>query len=498
MSRPNTTGSTTTAGTRESPMDTGVERLGRWTARHTTRRSFLHRLGQLAMVIAAGPSIGTLLMRSADARVCGQSGITPKCDTFDCVGPGDVWGWCWYASDGCCRNGGLKKICDCCTIDYPNVHGYCPSGTNVRCIVESCGNDPRLQSVALTAIVWQGGTGYYRTAIERAIDTAGTADVTRPVVGGTRAVLVPSRHPWLQYVGAPLAGAIGGRLWVIGDGGVTVTDRALLEGWGIDEALVIGPVAGTGVLTSAGIDVDQVYTGTSGPAASIAVAERIRTVNDINRTVTVATVGLSARSAPVAASFATLGGFPLMVGVGAAASVGMPTLFVALDPTGTPAAQLANDRTAASDLLSLSRELGALAAALPMVDSGRVALAPQGSSDIVGLTNLRVPVLLHPPDRLGHLEQWLQDYSLKWGELQRVFLVNGPGMLTTSEFWKLQGAVNGYRVDQLRGVAGEGLPVIRQPMAERPVGKARTDGAFDWGSHSPPPYWTNVGQTLRK
>ncbi len=475
-------------------MDAGMERLGRWTARHSTRRSFLHRIGQLAMVIAAGPSIGTLLMRSADARVCGQSGVTPKCDTFDCVGPGDVWGWCWYASDGCCRNGGLKKICDCCTIDYPNVHGYCPSGTNVRCIVESCGNDPRVQTVALTAIGWQGGSGYFRSSVE----TAGAVDSNRPRVGGSKAVLVPNQHAWLQYVGAPLAGALGARLWVIGDNGVAAADVALLAGWGIDEVLVVGSIAGTGALTSAGMDVDQVYSGSNGPAASIAVAERIRTINDINRTVTVATVGLSARAAPLAASFAALGGFPLMVGVGAAANVGMPTLFVALDPTGAPAAQLANDRTTAGDLLSLSTELGALAAGLPMVDAGRVALAPQGSSDIVGLSNLRVPVLLHPPDRLGHLEQWLQDYSLKWGGLQRVFVINGPGMLTTSEFWKLQAAVNGFRVDQLQGVAGQGLPVIRQPLAERPLGMARTDGAFDWGSHGPPPYWTNVGQTLRK
>ena len=93
-----------------------------------------------------------------------QSGITPKCDTFDCVGPGDVWGWCWYASDGCCANGGLKKICDCCTVNYPNVHGYCPSGTNVRCIVESCGTDPRVLKVALTPIVWSAGVGYHHAA----------------------------------------------------------------------------------------------------------------------------------------------------------------------------------------------------------------------------------------------------------------------------------------------------------------------------------------------
>ena len=75
-------------------MDTTVERMGRWTAARTTRRSFLHRLGQLAVFVAAGPTIAGLLIREAQARVCGQSGVTPKCDTFDCNGADDVWGWC--------------------------------------------------------------------------------------------------------------------------------------------------------------------------------------------------------------------------------------------------------------------------------------------------------------------------------------------------------------------------------------------------------------------
>ncbi|MGI9597387.1 MAG: hypothetical protein ACR2QK_14585, partial [Acidimicrobiales bacterium] len=60
-------------------LDGTVERLGRWTAARTTRRSFLHRLGQLAVFVAAGPTIAGLLIREAQARVCGQSGITPKC-----------------------------------------------------------------------------------------------------------------------------------------------------------------------------------------------------------------------------------------------------------------------------------------------------------------------------------------------------------------------------------------------------------------------------------
>ncbi len=476
-----------------STLDRSVESLGRWTARRTSRRSFLHRVGQLAVVVAAGPSIATLLTRRADARVCGQSGVTPKCDTFDCVGPGDVWGWCWYASDGCCRNGGLKKICDCCTVDYPNVHGYCPSGTNVRCIVESCGTDPRLQTVTLSAVAWRGGdVGYYQSAVAFGHLASG-----RPA---TRAVLAPASNAWLQYIAAPLAGSLGAPFFAVGANGPDAPMLGTLADLGVEEVLTVGPIPGIGRITGTGVTVEAATLSSDPVVASIEVADRIRSVNDINRTVTVARSGLSADAAPYAAAFAALGGFPLMVTVAAATTVGRPTLFVAINPTGA-AADLVHDKTASTSLEALSAELGALAAALPTVNAGsgghRVAIAPAGSSDVIGLANLGVPVVAHPPDRLGHLEQWLQAYSLRWGELDEVYFVDGPGELITSEYWKLQAAVNGYRVDQLQGVAGEGLPVIRQPMAERPIGLARTDGAFDWGSQSPPAYWTRLGQTLR-
>ncbi len=477
-----------------STLDQSIEHLGRWTARRTSRRSFLHRIGQLAVVVAAGPSIATLLMRRADARVCGQSGVTPKCDTFDCVGPGDVWGWCWYASDGCCRNGGLKKICDCCTVNYPNVHGYCPSGTNVRCIVESCGTDPRLQTVALSPLAWDGGAiGYHHSSV-----AAGHLRTGRPAT--TKAVLAPASNRWLQYIAAPLAGSLGVPLLSIGSGGPGAEDLAILTELGTTEVLTVGPIPGLGTVTGRGITATAATLSADPVVASIEVADHIRSVNDINRTVTVARSGLSADAAPYAAAFAALGGFPLVVTLAAAATVGRPSLFVAINPTGA-AADLVHDKTRSTSLESLTAELGALAAALPTVNNGatgnRVAIVPAGSADVIGLANLGVPVVAHPPDRLGHLEQWLQDYSLQWGELTEVFHVSGPGSLITSEYWQLQAAVNGYRVDQLKGVAGQGLPVIRQPLAERPIGMARTDGAFTWGSESPPAYWTRLGQTLR-
>lgn len=464
-------------------LDRSVERLGRWTAARTTRRSFLHRLGQLAVVVAAGPTIANLLIRRAQARVCGQSGVTPKCATFDCDGPGDVWGWCWYASDGCCANGGLKKICDCCTVDYPNVHGYCPSGTNVRCIVESCGTDPRVLSVDLTPVEWQGGTGYHHSAIEAAFTSSRWA------------VVAADADRWMQYVAAPLAGALGAPLLGVSAGGPTAADLDILRSLEVRDVLVVGLVPGIGAFQAAGLGVDVISARGDRAAVSRTVAERIVEVNDIYRTVTVEPTGLSAEAAPAAAAFAALGGYPLVVGAATAAALGWPTVFVGPEPS---APGLIHDRTTATDPVGLSIELADWASAIPSVDARRVAIGPHGSSDLIGLVNLAVPLVLHPPDRLGPIEGWLQDHAVRYGRLAEIFRVTGPGRLTTEEYWRLQSAANGFRVDQLQGVAGQGLPVIRQPLAERQVGKARIDGALEWGSEPPPAYWTTQGQTLRR
>jgi len=467
----------------DSKVDDLTEWLTRWTAARSTRRSFLHRVGQLAVLVAAGPTIAGLLIREAQARVCGQSGVTPKCDTFDCVGPGDVWGWCWYASDGCCRNDGLKKICDCCTVDYPNVHGYCPSGTNVRCIVESCGKDPRVLSVALNPIDWAAGVGYHHSAIA----------AVHPLAN--RAVVADADDRWMQYLAAPLAGALGAPLLGIGASGPTAADLALMASLGVSEVLAVGPVAGASTFTGASIAIDQVTAGTDHTTLSQQVADRIIKINDIDRTVTVTTTGLSAEAAPVAAAFAALGGFPIMLTSAATTAVGSPTLYVGPEPA---AASVSGDRTQATTAIDLSIELTDLAAALPNISARRIAIAPSGSSDVIGLVNLGVPIVLHPLDRLGRLESWIQEHSLRWGELETIYHTKGPGQLSTEEYWKLQGSANGFRVDQLQGVAGQGLPVHRQPLAERPIGMARTDGAYDWGSTTPPNYWTTQGQTFRR
>ena len=463
-------------------LDGGIERLSRWTAARLTRRSFFHRAGQVAMMVAAGPTVATILSRQADARVCGQSGVTPKCETFDCVGVDDVWGWCWYASDGCCANNGLKKICDCCTVNYPNVHGYCPSGTNVRCIVESCGQDPRVLRVELSPIAWDATVGYHHAAILAGHAAAGTV------------VVAPADDDWAQMVAAPLGGVLGVPVLPVAGAGLTAADRDILDRLGTRRLLAVGSLAGQAMGSLSAYDVDVISDQSDAGLLSVEVGRHIRRINDINRTVSVATTGLSAAAASLAANFAAISGFPLAVGVDATEQLGMPTLLVGPEPGD---GGVESERTTSSDLQTLSIELADLAAAGPAVSADRVAIAPDGTPDVVGLLNLRTPLVLHPPNALGAVAKWFESHSLRYGLLAGVYHTTGPGQLTTDQFWVLQGMVNGFRVDQLQGVSGQGLPVIRQPWAERPIGLARIDGSLPFGSEGTPGYWTSAGQTFR-
>lgn len=463
-------------------VDDQIERFARWTAARFTRRSFFHRAGQVAMMVAAGPVISSILSKQADARVCGQTGVTPKCDTFDCVGVDDVWGWCWYASDGCCANNGLKKICDCCTVNYPNVHGYCPSGTNVRCIVESCGQDPRVLRVELAPIAWDADDGYIRSSIRAGFASARTV------------VVAPAGDDWAPLIAAPLAGVLGAPLLPVGNSGISTADRELLTQLGTVRIMVVGALSVDATASLSEYEVSVMSSAEDHTTLSVEIGEAIRQVNDVNRTVTVALDGLSADAAPLAANLAALNGFPLAVGSDATEALGMPTLFVGPEPTEV---DVPSERTTSTDLQSLSIELADLASAAPFVPADRVTIAPIGTPDVLGLLNLRTPMVLHPLNALGPVAKWFETHSLRYGMLSGVYFTTGPGELTTPEYWTMQGMVNGFRVDQLQGESGDGLPVFRQPWAERPIGLARIDGSLSFGSEGAPGYWTSAGQTFR-
>lgn len=469
-----------------SGLDDAVERAGRWLAGRQSRRSFLGRAGKAAVLVAAGPTVATLLADRAEARVCGQSGVAPKCPTFDCLYSDSVWGWCWYASDGCCRNGGLKKICDCCTLGWPNVHGYCPTGHNVRCIVESCGTDPRVQTTLLTRLAPDaaGYTGAARSLRYRTAPTVVVADAEAPL---------------LAAVAAPVAGVLGAPFLRFPRAGFGPEQQQLLAGLQVRRVVLVAPAlaAQADAFRAAGLEVELVGTSTEPGRFSEEVAAWIRGVNRIGRSVTIVPEGLSGAMASTAAAFAAAQGFPLLVGGGAAQAVGLPTLLVgpeavALSGTVGVAAEATGSRSA----LALGAELAELAYANPVTDRGRVAIVPEGV-DALELVDLGVPVLHHPVWSIGSLLDWLVRHQRAYGSLGECCLGIGSGRIGDEDVWRLQSTLNGYQVQELMGVAGQGLPVISQPMAERPIGAARVDGRPTYPDQPPPAYWTSRAQTLR-
>lgn len=466
-----------------SPIDRSVELLSRWLAVRTSRRSFLGRLARVAVLVATGPTLATLLARQAEARVCGQTGITPKCPTFDCNFPDSVWGWCWYASPGCCANGGLKKVCDCCTTNWPNVHGYCPSGTNVRCIVESCHSDPRVMTITLDPIAGDDASTVAAELCEAEATTAWLCD----------------DDPLTAAVVAPLAAIDGGAL-LLTDG-----DRlhpAAIRAIQANEIQRIEHVAGT--VSEAAVAEASRYTAASEATAlgstdlgsiSVDVARRVLDATGARRVIAVDDTGMSASLAPVVAGLAATVGCPLVVGrtaldtvvdelrpvvvwlVGAEASAWANEV-----PGGVPVGRSASTAAAAIDAVTRI-------AATEEPSELRVVLAPAASDGMhAGLAACRGAALLHPDGALGdELAAFLRNQQIHVVGASRV---ETTGQLSAAGVWEAQASLNHFDVHQLQGVSGQGLPVRSQPLAERELGKARI-AAYRGAEaeESEAPYW---------
>lgn len=452
--------------------DAWAERTGRWLANHSTRRSFLGRLGQGAVLVASGEAVaGLLLAHPAEARVCGQSGVALRCPTYDCD---DIWGWCWYAT-GCCADGGLKKICDCCRIDYPNVHGYCPSGTNVLCIVESCGADPRVQT--------------RETARVRSDDpaplAAGVSSV-RWAKGTVPSVIVADADPLVAAVIAPWAVAMERPLLLATPGGIDSRTAAELQRLGAKRATVVGWALGSAVdqaLSRYGVTVtDRWGSATSAEALAVEVAAFLRTTKGATRQFCVS-VGDARVLGGVAGAAAASRGYPLLIGVDAAiaAATGPEPRAVVSYMVGGEAAGAAGRVPGGFAVTGPGLEGVAARVARVLVSEGArpkgVAVAPSttpGAVAAAGLAAVGGPVLLHAPGRLDGA----RDAVLGVRDSVRAAVAGGAtGGLDDEGYLQFQSAVNGFEAHKLIGVAGQGLPVIPQPDAERPVGRARVASA---------------------
>lgn len=465
--------------------DDRTERLTRWLAGRSTRRSFLGRLGRAAVFVASGPTIATLLVADeAEARVCGQSGVAPKCPTFDC--DDGVWGWCWYAT-GCCAGGGLKKICDCCAdIDY--VHGYCPSGTNVLCIVESCNADPRVQVVAL--------------------DRVPTDDAVAASAGAARARHAPGEAPvvWLipadrtDHAGvlASLAARAGATLLLTDRTALAAPTVAALQRLASTQAVVFDGTDSLVVdLERYGLSVEQRSVPDDAAEWSVEVAHELLAAG-ADRALCIEPVGVSGAARVIAAGAAAEMGCPLVIGTARASQLATradgprPVITYMIGPEAAArAGEVAGGQPLRSGTLpSLSAEVLDLVVRVEHNQAARMALVPEGG--VHGAAGLAMggPVLVHEPGSIASLHDIL---LVTRGGFRSIAVLGHSGALSADAYYRLQSVINEFDAHLLIGVGGEGLPVIEQPPSERPVGQARRAGA---GGMERSSYWTGRAADL--
>ncbi len=469
--------------------DTITERLGRRLAARSSRRSFLGRAGQVAVLVASGPTLATLLVERAEARVCGQSGVSPICPTFDCEGADDVWGWCWYASPGCCSNGGLKKICDCCTYNWPNVHGYCPAGYNVRCAVESCAADPRVQHRPIE-----------RVAGFSAVGIAANRSRRLPSGWGGTVVVGDADDAVSASVAGPVAAAAGGQLLLSGRERASGALIAEIQRLQPARVLLVGPALSSAVdaeLAGYGYAVSRLHSAATLSAASVEVAAWIRSQTGNRRAMVVAESGASAVAAPAAAMIASAKGMPVLVGFDAAVAAtsgGDPVTVCYLvgDEVAGRAGELSGGFPIwGSDPAALVTALAGVGLDTEHMASGSVVLVPGGSASLAaGLAGEPGVLVLHPDGALGgSLFGWIWE---RRGSFVRAVTAGSIGALGDDGRYELQSALNDYGTQWLQGVSGQGLPVISQPNAEREIGRARVAGAAEepfgtyWSSRANP------------
>lgn len=446
-------------------IDGTVERLGRWSARRWSRRSFIGRLGRVALMVAGGTTMATLLAGRAEARVCGQSGVAPKCETFTCE---ETWGWCWYAS-GCCANGALKKICDCCAPDTPNPVGYCPSGTRVLCIMESCGADPRV--MARPAVV-HGHTD--PVALTVAVSRRRFRERT------PMAVLGDAEDALFGALAASIGGVVAGPVLLTGRDGLAATVAQELARLGVRFVKVVGPYLSERVdeaLRERGMVAERVGASEHPVSCALEVAAWSRGLTGA-RTAVVLASGATPMAGPAAALAHALR-LPLVYGTPENIAADLR------EPRPLRQAYVVTRDAARAEGLPGARALAAGTVAGWATELAEVLLQRSGSSGLwatlapeddhlaaAALASVPGPMLRYEAATPGVAGAggWLLAHRER---LDGVEVAGDRRAFPAQAEWWVQATLNVFEVHMLRGGPGEGLPVIPQPRHERPLGKAR-------------------------
>ena len=456
-----------TQGFRNAGVDASAETAARWLAARSTRRSFLAGVARVAMIGVGTKAVSAVLTDQAQARVCGQSGVSPMCPTYDCVGPDVVFGYCWYASPGCCANGGLKKICDCCGVGYKNVQGYCPEGSAVYCVVESCLEDPRVQSVPLQRyLVADPAEASVAALIDRAAGSAPTV------------VFVTGDDPLLVAIAMPIASELGAPLIASDRTSLHVALSDELKRVGIRKIVVVGTFAPAvvGALEALG-SVSQVTTGADPAAISIEAANWLAQRTGFYESVCIGAGSGALTLAPVAGAYAAQRRRPLLISADAVgAFLGDRNAGVAL--IGTEAASAIGRFPGSVAINSDDPQLVSLTMANRSMRAVNgtmgVAFADASQSSIVSPLASGSTVILVPQASNDMLRDWLMANRKRFAGA--VLVRSGSAPADDALVYALQSALNGYDAHLLTGNDGDGLPVYAQPIEEQALGAVRVTG----------------------
>jgi hypothetical protein len=452
---------------RGAGVDSSAENMARWVAARSTRRSFLAGVGRVAMIGVGTKAVSAVLTDQAQARVCGQSGISPMCPTYDCVGPDVVFGYCWYASPGCCANGGLKKICDCCGVGYKNVQGYCPEGSAVYCVVESCLEDPRVQSVPLE-----------RYAVADAVEASIAALIDRPSASTPTVVLVVGDDPLMAAVAMPVAAELGAPLIACDRATIRPALGDELKRVGVRKIVVVGSFAPPLMTALESFGTVERITSANDPASmSVETAKWLAQRSGFFESVCVGAGSGALTLAPVAGAYAAQRRRPLLISADAVgAFLADRSAAVALIGTEVAAAtsRFAGSVSINSDdpqLVSLTvanRTLRAVSGTM------RITFADASQSSIVPPLASGSLVVLVPPLSNDVLRDWLMLYRKRFSAAVLARAVSAPD--DDALVYSLQSALNGYDAHLLSGNDGDGLPVFAQPLEEQALGAVRVTG----------------------
>jgi hypothetical protein len=452
--------------------DSLTERAARWLAARTTRRSFIGGVGKVGLLAAGGTLVTTVLSERAEARVCGQSGRSPKCPTYDCFPP-SVWGWCWYAGNAsCCADGGLKKICDCCRADHPNVHGYCPDGTNVFCIVESCLEDPRVMKVPVSPL---NGRTISELSIQRTTPLAAASIST--------VVLADPTDRFAASLAIPVAARLGAAVLSSDRNALEPSVLAEITRLGAKRVIAVGPGFGAGLIgalsTIPGVtSVGHLGVNPSVAVASVEIAQWLVGEGMPANYVVVDITAIGVQLAPVAASLAGVSSGALVLGADAAGAIAELQPAAQFTWLGDIAnrARPTDVAVPGTDPLAVARQaIDRRLSAEPAAKFPIALLVADDGAHSVALVQPGTLALLHAPDLVDPATRdWLTTNRARF--IAATVSTGTRGGMTDARVYDTQAAVNGFMAHLLTGSDGMGLPVIPQPVDEMAQGKARVTG----------------------